>query len=436
MVVVFRWFISIGVSKVTKMGTIFKRFVRDTSGHFAIWTGILAFPLLGATTFVIDYNMAEQRRASLKGALDAAALAAVSDQTLTQRERALYAENHFNMNFEHAADFKFAADSPGPDRLNLTANGTSPVSVVAAFGIKEIKMEEQSSAIITREHVICVLTLNPSGGESFSLFRGAVFNSPKCAVQVNSTSPEAAYVDGSSIAIAKDFCISGGVVGNFQPFANTQCAPVADPYANKKAPSSGPCINLDAFRGKGKNSPPVIRDGATLTPGTYCESLTIAGTDVTFDPGTYIFDGGEIWFRAGSQAEAKGVTLVLKGVDSKIFVEKESTFYIKAPIAGEFAGLAIFQDAASVQGARHFPTGASELTGGSQMTIVGTVYLPTQKIEIWGNSQFSSTSPATSYIGYDVAMGKQSQLTVNVDHESAGLPPILPRTDEGARLIE
>jgi len=147
------------------------------------------------------------------------------------------------------------------------------------------------------------------------------------------------------------------------------------------------------------------------------------GTDVTFDPGTYIFDGGEIWFRAGSQAEAKGVTLVLKGVDSKIFVEKESTFYIKAPIAGEFAGLAIFQDAASVQGARHFPTGASELTGGSQMTIVGTVYLPTQKIEIWGNSQFSSTSPATSYIGYDVAMGKQSQLTVNVDHESAGLPP-------------
>jgi len=72
------------------MGTIFKRFVRDTSGHFAIWTGILAFPLLGATTFVIDYNMAEQRRASLKGALDAAALAAVSDQTLTQRERALY----------------------------------------------------------------------------------------------------------------------------------------------------------------------------------------------------------------------------------------------------------------------------------------------------------------------------------------------------------
>jgi len=404
-------------------------FQRDVSGHFAIWTAILALPIIGMTTFVGDYNAAKRVEVELKSALDAATLATVSNQKLNDQEKAAYATEFFNKNFPQAKGF----DS---DKITLSAKGSQPTSVSAAFGINEIAVQASSTGIVTRENIICVLTLNPSGAESFSLFQGAKFNSPNCAVQVNSSSPEAAYVDRTSSALAKDFCVTGGAVGNFQPFVNTECAPVADPYAFKTAPALGTCKDLKAFKGKGANSPAVFRDNAILTPGTYCEDLQVNGQNITFMPGNYILDDVEIWFRLASSARADGVTFVVRGESGRVLVEQGSNLYIKAPDSGDLAGMAIFQDTASVQGLKHYPTNATELTGGSEMTIVGTVYLPTQTIDIWGNSLYSNTSPATSYIGYDVAMGKSSELTVNVDHEKAGLPPILPRSDEGARLID
>jgi len=409
--------------------------ITDQSGQFSLWLGIAALPLLALTTFVIDITSVENKKASLKGALDAAALAAVSNQSLTQDERRLYASEHFNANFEDANLYKLTIEMNSDDQIDLIAEGKSPTMVAGAVGFSDIGIRVESSAIITREHIICLMTLNPDGAESFSLFSGASFNSPNCAVQVNSSHAEASYVDGSSTAIAKDFCITGGAIGNYKPFANTQCAPVADPYADKTAPPSGTCVDLTPFRGKGKHAPAVIGDNVTLYPGTYCDYLTITGQNVTFMPGIYIMDNSELWFRKGAQASAQNVTLVFKGEEGRVLVEQGSSLKIKAPATGTYAGLAIFQDAKSVAGSKFMPTNASELTGGSSMSIVGTVYMPTQKIELWGNSLYSNSSPATSYIGYDVALGKESSLHINVDHESAGLPPILPRTDEGARLL-
>ena len=414
---------------------LFKSYLRDQRGQFAMWLGVFALPLAGLAMFSLDYHMANKRSVELSSALDSAALAAVTNQLLSEAEREAYATDYFHKNFQISEEIKLTVVDASAERVELTASGVINLSMGNLFGFKGIKVAERSVSVLTRENVICVLTLNPSGPESFSLVQGAKFDSPTCAVQVNSSHPEAAFVDRTSSASAKDFCIRGGAVGKFSPGVNTECSEVADPYIDRQAPPLGPCVNLSYLKSKGQK----LEIGGTveLEPGTYCEDLTIFGQDVVFKPGTYILDNVELWINQSAEVYAEDVTFVLHGADSVFYVEKGSTFYLKAPSEGPMAGMAIFQNADDkLRYAKRLPTGRSELSGGAKMTIIGTVYLPTQAIEVSGKSSYGNLAPATSYIGYDVFMGRDALVSIKVDHQAAGLPPILPRSDEGARLVE
>jgi len=70
------------------------------------------------------------------------------------------------------------------------------------------------------------------------------------------------------------------------------------------------------------------------------------------------------------------------------------------------------------------------------MKITGTVYFPTQEVLIGGGSGLGAQAPATSFIGYRVSFREGSQIVVKSDHQTAGLPPLLPRSDASARLIQ
>ena len=419
---------------------VLRNFITDTSGHFAIWTAIMAVPLLGLTTFVLDYHAAQRIEQELKGALDATVLATVANQLFTEKEKNAFADKYFAQNFAHAKDFKLQTDVPREGEFEITASGNHATTISAVFGIKDIPISQKSRAAVTRENVICILTLNPDGENSFHVYRNSEFNSPNCAVQVNSSHKDAAFVDNTSKAVAKDFCVTGGARGHFQPYANTECTPVKDPYADHVAPKPDKCKNtpakiveLDSITGA------EIGNDVTLLPGTYCQNLILTGKNVTMMPGTYILKKARMLIEDGATVKADGVTIVLTGAKSRIQVKRGSSLYLKAPDTGEMAGLAIFQDKAATLSDPNLagmPSTFSQLVGGSDMTIVGTVYIPTQAIDIKGRSLYANAAPATSYIGYDVMMGRGSHLSVDVDHARAGLPPILPRSDEGVRLVE
>jgi len=416
------------------MRHLIKKFARENSGQFAVWMALLAIPLVGATTFVLDYGVAQRTKIDLASALDAAALAAILNQQLSDSEREKFAKSHFEVNFPEADLFNLYVKNSSAEKVELFAEGEVPVSVSGVLGFNGIHVEGKSASVITKKNIVCILTLNPDGQESFSLTRGAVFDSPNCSVQVNSIHKTAAFVDGTSRALAKDFCVVGGASGFFSPYVNTECSVISDPYSDVIPPALGPCINLKAHQ-KGKTAR--IGDDVVLYPGTYCANIKISGKNVKLMPGIYILENSELWVNQASQVRADGVTFVLKGADSVFYIEQGSDFYLKAPASGPTAGLAIFQDANSaLKGTSKRPTATSELSGGSNMVIVGTVYLPTQGISIFGQSSYGSSAPATSYIGYDVSFSGNSKITLNVDHSTAGLPPILPRSDEGARLIE
>jgi len=47
-----------------------------------------------------------------------------------------------------------------------------------------------------------------------------------------------------------------------------------------------------------------------------------------------------------------------------------------------------------------------------------------------------SAAPATSFIAHNILFSGEAKVNVNVDHEKGGVPPIMPRSDEGARLVQ
>lgn len=448
------WVLRLGCN----MKQIIKKYLDDKSGQFSIWIGVAALPMLAAVSFAVDSSGAERGRAELKAALDSASLAAVTNQTLTVAERDAYARSFFESNFSRHKDFTLTVKESVDTRVELFATGTSAVTVSRAVGVKGIDIAERSVAVLTKEDTICVLTLNPDGAGSFSVVDGSSFSSPTCSVQVNSNNKAAAVTDNKSEAYAKSFCVSGGATGKFEPFINTECSGVKDPYVDLTPPTPGACIYDQKLEFKIEQTldeskfgnlfvdelVSVVGDMITLTPGTYCQKLKVEGYNVTFLPGTYIMNNAELEFKAGASAYADDVTFVLHGKKSKMKVEGGSQLYIKAPSTGDLAGLAVYQNPAvalieadgKTKKNAKFPSAKSELKGGATMNILGAVYLPTQELKVGSNSGLGTVAPATSFIAYDVHFEGGAEIVIAVENEAAGLPETLLKSDSSARLAE
>jgi len=434
---------------MSTLGRFAKKYSKDQNGQFAILFALLAVPMIIAVAYVSDMTYAGKVKAELKASLDSAALAAVIDQTLTEAERTTFAIDHFNENFELSDMFKLDVTDPSAKRVELTATGSFPSYIGAMTGNDKFELEASAASVLTSKDVICMLALDPSSEGAFTVERGASFYGKECSVQVNSTHTRAAIVDSHSSAIAKSFCVSGGSQGTYTPYINSECARIEDPFVKVQAPLSAGCSNLAALSTSNlataiEETPKFlsISDNAVLSPGVYCKTVSFEGTNITLLPGNYIFEETASFFK-GTEVSGDGVTLILNGPTSIIELMGGADLKIKAPATGPYAGIAIFQNrhtAASGKGKNTF-SAISEIWNGSGMNITGTVYLPTQRIYIGKDSatdvssKYVTVSPATSFIAHQIHLDN-SVTSVAVDHKSAGLPPMLPRSDEGARLVK
>jgi hypothetical protein len=449
---------------------IWQRYLKNTGGHFAVQFALLGLPLIVATTFVVDYAGAGTEKVNVKAALDAAVIAAVNNNSLTLSEKEAYATQHFNKNYTGSITLELTPKA-SDTRVEMSAFGVSPVTVAETLGIDGIQIFEQSAAVQTSENVICVLSTAKDGADRIT-FRGrSTFNAPSCSVHANSDDVRAMRVVGNAHAVAKSFCAAGGSSGTFQPYAKGECARVADPYANRRAPEPGPCINIgdisdvrsvsgsetlgpanggttaaistidDGGEGASASSSSrvenLIGSNVYLAPGTYCGGLTVNGENVRFLPGDHIILDGPLIFKNKAQVDGDGVSFVMNGLDSTVTVQSGASVALSAPTKGPLSGLVFFQDVQTQFGADGvLPNGINSMSSGGQLNITGTAYFPTQTMQVTSNAVFGSHAPATSFIAYDIHFGGNAAINVAVDHKRAGLPPIMPRTEDGARLVQ
>ena len=87
------------------------RFLADESGQVAVITAVVALPLLLGVSIALDAHVTDRNRVKMQAALDNAAIAAISNQTISVDERNADAEGRFWANMEESENVKFSAAS-------------------------------------------------------------------------------------------------------------------------------------------------------------------------------------------------------------------------------------------------------------------------------------------------------------------------------------
>ena len=183
----------------------------------------------------------------------------------------------------------------------------------------------------------------------------------------------------------------------------------------------------------------LVDSDTILSPGTFCGGLTVAGSNVTLLPGVYHMVDGPFVVKDTATVSGEGVTVVLGGGNAHFKVESEGELKLVAPSRGATKGIVVAED---VRNPELDPEGervrqTSRVSSGGELLVTGTVYLPTHAMEVSGDgSRLGSNAPSTSFIADTLRFGGSGLVKISVDHQEAGLPPVQPRSEDGARLIE
>lgn len=474
------------------------KFKKNEDGQVGVIFALALVPLLGFTSAAVDYSKLTRERNAISIALDAAVLAAANNNSIVDSEKDDYAEAHFIANYNGKMDLTLV---PGleSDRVRLSAEGDLKLAFGNLVGIKNPKLSDSSAAVIANENTICLLALNETASESILFDGGISYTSPTCAVYSNSVNSSAIVSRSYQIPSAKSFCAVGGANGDFSPYAKGECATVEDPYEGTLTPEipevcTTPLNELvvlkdnaasaiseeqarEEFRMRLDAALTVLQETESLSaaveaffsyettpiydadlnanidisenrtgsdvdikPGVFCGGLTVDGINVDFLPGEYIIKNGPLSFINGAEAIAEDVTFILSGTGAVLNVQSESSLDLKAPSTGVRSGLAVMEATdASAPSNRTVEEKTSLIAEGGSLQVLGTIYLPNQKLQILGqNTSIGSMAPATSFIAdtLHISGGVGSKMNIDVDHVEAGVPPILPRAEDGARLVE
>lgn len=447
-------------------------FARESDGSLATWTAAVAFPLFMCVALAVDMQSASKHRSAIEDAADSAVLAAALHGGLSAKAKRDFAERQFRDAFSgDPATLKSVRAEADGKRVTLDVRSQFPSKLSYFTQINDAEFTVARAAETTAENTICVLSLSKDAKAAIE-FKGDVqFSAPSCSVHTNSANSKALETSSSWTPVAKSFCATGGTLGSFNPPGNTECSPIGDPYANLQAPAPGHCEpeirftdvggvqptggttlgaggggmtttvatlpgagTLDPYSVKlqGGDSTNVVVDSAVLVPGTYCGGLTIAGRDVRMLPGEYVMLDGPFVVKDGATVNASETLVSLSGVGSVLRVEDLGEIEISAPRVGPRAGLAIMLDKRNLDPK---PNRISKIRDGA-MKVTGTVYLPNHHLDVKGTgTNIGAQAPATSFIVDTIRFMGSGRISVSVDHLSAGIPAIQPRSDEGARLI-
>ncbi len=431
-------------------------------------TALMGIPLILAAGYSLDMNRANKNSVMLSSALDSAALAAVIPAHLSDEAREAYAKEVFSKNFMGSAPVTLTVDATR-ERVSITGQLKTDSFIGGAIGQTGIDVRDTATAVLTQSDVVCVLALDPDAEDAIVFDSQASFSAPSCTVQVNSTHKKALVAKSHLPPLAKSFCAAGGSDGIFAPRVKNDCTLVADPYENLMPPDDGVCMDTSKLKGNNEvalsydvmsamtadsmsyDDPDfgldIVGDNAVLYPGTYCKGLEIKGTNVNFMPGTYILKDKKLKFKSFASAYGRDVTFIMKTQKDALEIEGNSRVMLKAPKSGDYEGIVFYQTLIGAKTAKpkvDKKTGlplppklsVSKIKTGGGLKIVGTAYLPNQLLEISSDSPVASRSPATSFIAARFLFTGNSHTEVNIDHVAGGIPPLQPRSDDGARLIE
>lgn len=380
------------------------RFLRCNAGGIAVGAAIAAPLLMLLGGGALDVHHADQQRARMQDALDAAVIAGLAadpdgDEAAAQ---GTFAANK-------AADVPAARFVAGAGGMQGEVSTTVPTSFLRIVGVNSLRVTAQARAKVGDRKPPCVLVTEPVQTGLF-VNSGSELDADGCAVHVRSTNKEAVSVNSGSKVWSQELCVKGGTGKKSgskieaPPLAN--CPAVDDPLKSVAEPVvAGSCPDREI-------------DGAqSLAAGCYGKITVKNSARLTMGPGTYKLTG-EFLIENGAKVQAPGVTLYLASVDAKLMVNSGGGISLSAPTSGPMQGFAVFQTrtAADANPAGiYFNSGAHGLLEGVVYAIHSDMVL---------NSNASGAAAYTLLITRSLHLNSGSKIKINHDYKTG---PRLPR---------
>lgn len=193
----------------------------------------------------------------------------------------------------------------------------------------------------------CVYALDGTAANALSITGASTISASSCGLIVDSSSGTALNVSGSSKITAKYVDVVGGdsITGasTVSPAPQLHSSAQSNPLTFLVAPTSNQC-NYTNFKVSGSTS-------TTLSPGTYCNGITISGsTKVTFNAGLYILMGGGLKVSGSNTLTGTGVTFFLtQGLSysyGALSVSGSTVMNLSAPtsISSSYYGILFYQE--------------------------------------------------------------------------------------------
>jgi len=298
----------------------------------------------------------------------------------------------------------YAAGGPGatpsagsPDFVEAIITQPRPTIFMAILGFQSATVSARAVAG-AQDSDGCIYAMNHSARKAINLNGGAIVNA-SCGVVDNSNDPDALDDSGGACMTATSIAVTGGVGGNTScvtvPGSTPQTGvpPQPDPLVGRAAPSfSSSCDH-------GTGTAPLCGQGSIgsgtwdLQPGVYCDGICInSGAQVTFEPGTYILNGGGLKINGGT-VNGTGVTFYNTATPGHTYqsvdISGGPTGVLTAPTSGAMEGMLFFQDRTIS------PSGSARnntVNGGGTLRLEGALYFPTTQLAFAGNS-----NPAATY---------------------------------------
>jgi hypothetical protein len=373
-----------------------KALASDSCGNMVIWVAVGMPVLFGFAGLGLDVSSWYMDRRIMQSEVDAAAVEAahalMSGVTNISDLRQAAMSSFERNNFEPGNGLE--VNSPpgnGPNAGNALA-----VEVVLTrqgmLSFSSLFVSDSSVSIRARAvggiagtgNRVCVLALDEEMDRAleFSGTANATFN---CGVASNSQSTSAIYVGGNARLTADpaqaygDITIQGNAsLMSSQP-AQANAPRIPDPYGpqgrNLEVPPAEACNPAPSINAKGD---------FTILPGTYCGHFEIKNGTVTFAPGTYVIDSGDLIFQTHAKILGDGVTFILTGTtpaDTGVLkVSSGADIKLKAPSSGEFSGILLFEDPDAPSNQEH------SVLGGASQELNGAIYTPRREIKFSGGS--------------------------------------------------
>lgn len=294
---------------------------------------------------------------------------------------------------------------------------TEPRFFTAILTSTPVVLHRRAVALYQVASNACVVALSKSASRAVDVTGNASMNLAGCDVASNSTAADALHVWGSGALKADCAVAVGGIANNGGlnlstcPGGMSGARDVEDPYEDLATPTpQGPCISTSSY------------NGASLTPGYYCNGLSLKGSD-TLAPGVYYVAGGDFDVNGNATVTGSGVTIYLSGA-SRVTINGTASVQLSAPTSGTYSGILFFGDRSSTGGS------SNKFNGDGSSSLTGNLYFPTQAVAYNGN--YSGTNGCTYVVADTVSWSGSANFSV--DCTAQGMQKIPSR--DVVKLVE